>query len=200
MTLTDGDPVSGFLLSPRRDIRTRNKLKSPFRIPFTVSPVTLVVIFFGCLSFLSCSTEEAALDAGIQDNGGAAAAVPHPVGAIPPGGGGGGSEAAAEPAAHLASPPPQNVAAAAGDAAGAVAKPGESPEDDAFLQSVSLSQPFVHAFVASLSVIVVSELGDKTFFIAAIMAMKHARSTVFAGAIAALGIMTLLSALGGTLG
>ena len=47
--------------------------------------------------------------------------------------------------------------------------------------------------------ILVSEIGDKTFFIAAIMAMKHARSTVFAGAIAALGIMTLLSALGGTL-
>ena len=37
---------------------------------------------------------------------------------------------------------------------------------------------FVHAFIASLSVIVVSEIGDKTFFIAAIMAMKHSRSTV----------------------
>ena len=37
---------------------------------------------------------------------------------------------------------------------------------------------FVHAFLASLSVIVVSEIGDKTFFIAAIMAMKHSRSIV----------------------
>lgn len=37
---------------------------------------------------------------------------------------------------------------------------------------------FLHAFFASLSVIVVSEIGDKTFFIAAIMAMKHSRSTV----------------------
>lgn len=37
---------------------------------------------------------------------------------------------------------------------------------------------FLHAFIASLSVIVVSEIGDKTFFIAAIMAMKHSRSTV----------------------
>lgn len=52
---------------------------------------------------------------------------------------------------------------------------------------------FLHAFIASLSVIVVSELGDKTFFIAAIMAMKHPRLTVFIGAISALALMTLLS-------
>ncbi|KAF3835120.1 hypothetical protein F7725_027678 [Dissostichus mawsoni] len=32
---------------------------------------------------------------------------------------------------------------------------------------------FIHAFVASISVIIVSELGDKTFFIAAIMAMRY---------------------------
>lgn len=52
---------------------------------------------------------------------------------------------------------------------------------------------FLHAFLASLSVIVVSELGDKTFFIAAIMAMRHPRLTVFAGAIGALAVMTILS-------
>ena len=52
---------------------------------------------------------------------------------------------------------------------------------------------FVHAFVASLSVIIVSELGDKTFFIAAIMAMRHARITVFVGALGALAVMTVLS-------
>lgn len=34
---------------------------------------------------------------------------------------------------------------------------------------------FFHAFAASVSVIIVSELGDKTFFIAAILAMKHSR-------------------------
>ncbi|KAL7297705.1 hypothetical protein TKK_0008742 [Trichogramma kaykai] len=56
---------------------------------------------------------------------------------------------------------------------------------------------FIHAFVASLSVILVSELGDKTFFIAAIMAMKHPRLTVFAGAISALALMTILSVLFG---
>ncbi|PSN40184.1 Transmembrane protein 165 [Blattella germanica] len=52
---------------------------------------------------------------------------------------------------------------------------------------------FIHAFVASLSVIVVSELGDKTFFIAAIMAMRHPRLTVFLGALSALALMTVLS-------
>lgn len=36
------------------------------------------------------------------------------------------------------------------------------------------------------SVILVSEIGDKTFFIAAIMAMRNDRLVVFAGAIAAL--------------
>lgn len=50
-----------------------------------------------------------------------------------------------------------------------------------------------HAFFASLSVIIVSELGDKTWFIAAIMAMRHSRLTVFMGAISALALMTVLS-------
>lgn len=52
---------------------------------------------------------------------------------------------------------------------------------------------FFHAFAAALSVILVSEIGDKTFFIAAIMAMRHPRLTVFAGAIFALALMTVLS-------
>uniref|UniRef100_A0A182MAI1 GDT1 family protein n=1 Tax=Anopheles culicifacies TaxID=139723 RepID=A0A182MAI1_9DIPT len=56
---------------------------------------------------------------------------------------------------------------------------------------------FVHAFAASFMVIIVSELGDKTFFIAAIMAMRHPRLTVFAGAITALALMTVLSVLFG---
>lgn len=37
---------------------------------------------------------------------------------------------------------------------------------------------FTHAFLASISMIIVSEIGDKTFFIAAIMAMKHSRYSV----------------------
>lgn len=56
---------------------------------------------------------------------------------------------------------------------------------------------FTHAFIASLSVIIVSELGDKTFFIAAIMAMRHSRIVVFTGAILALIVMTIISVLFG---
>ncbi|CAF0876015.1 unnamed protein product [Rotaria sordida] len=58
---------------------------------------------------------------------------------------------------------------------------------------------FIHAFIASISVIIVSELGDKTFFIAAIMAMRYARLIIYAGAMGALGTMTILSALLGNI-
>ncbi|XP_062306434.1 transmembrane protein 165 [Osmerus eperlanus] len=56
---------------------------------------------------------------------------------------------------------------------------------------------FIHAFVASFSVIIVSELGDKTFFIAAIMAMRYNRFTVLVGAMLSLSFMTCLSVLFG---
>lgn len=42
--------------------------------------------------------------------------------------------------------------------------------------------------------IVVSEIGDKTFLVAALMAMKHDRMVVFSAAFAALLVMTVLSA------
>jgi len=58
---------------------------------------------------------------------------------------------------------------------------------------------FIKEIFASISVILVSEIGDKTFFIAAIMSMKHPRLTVYTGAISALGLMTLLSALLGNI-
>lgn len=53
------------------------------------------------------------------------------------------------------------------------------------------------AFTAGLLLITVSELGDKTFFIAAILAMRHSRRLVFIGATAALALMTVLSVLFG---
>ncbi|XP_042871917.1 transmembrane protein 165-like [Penaeus japonicus] len=56
---------------------------------------------------------------------------------------------------------------------------------------------FMHAFIAALSMIIVTELGDKTFFIAAIMAMNHPRVTVFAGAMMALTAMHVMSAMFG---
>lgn len=71
---------------------------------------------------------------------------------------------------------------------------GDSPTSEQTAgDTPTVSLGFVHAFVASLSVIVVSELGDKTFFIAAIMAMRHSRITVFTGALSALALMTVLS-------
>ena len=53
---------------------------------------------------------------------------------------------------------------------------------------------FMPAFINSVMMIWATEIGDKTFFIAAIMAMRHNAAVVFAGAIAALAIMTVLSA------
>jgi putative Ca2+/H+ antiporter (TMEM165/GDT1 family) len=52
-------------------------------------------------------------------------------------------------------------------------------------------------FTAALLLITVSELGDKTFFIAAILAMRHSRRLVLIGAIAALAAMTIISVVAG---
>ncbi len=49
----------------------------------------------------------------------------------------------------------------------------------------------------ALLVILVTELGDKTFFIAAIMAMRYGRMVVYAGAMGALGLMHVLSCIMG---
>ena len=49
--------------------------------------------------------------------------------------------------------------------------------------------------MVSLAVIIVSEIGDKTFFIAAILAMTNNKLVVFVGALSALYLMTILSAL-----
>lgn len=52
-------------------------------------------------------------------------------------------------------------------------KKEEKPEKAERKKRPSLG--FFHGFAASVSVIIVSELGDKTFFIAAILAMKYSR-------------------------
>ncbi|KAF7194818.1 GCR1-dependent translation factor 1 [Pseudocercospora fuligena] len=51
-----------------------------------------------------------------------------------------------------------------------------------------------HSFVLSFTMIIFSEIGDKTFLVAALMAMRHARLLVFSAAISALIAMTVLSA------
>lgn len=70
-------------------------------------------------------------------------------------------------------------------------QPANSKKSDGFMGA---SGSFFHGFIATLSVIIVSELGDKTFFIAAIMAMRNPRWTVFIGAMSALGLMHVMSA------
>lgn len=49
------------------------------------------------------------------------------------------------------------------------------------------------AFLTSFSMILVSEIGDETFIIAALMAMRHPKSIVLSGALSALIVMTVLS-------
>lgn len=51
-----------------------------------------------------------------------------------------------------------------------------------------------HSFTMSASMILFSEVGDKTFLIAALMAMKHPRITVFSAALSSLAVMSVLSA------
>ncbi len=51
-----------------------------------------------------------------------------------------------------------------------------------------------HSFVLSLTMILFSEIGDKTFLVAALMAMRHPRILVFSSAFSALILMTVLSA------
>jgi len=54
--------------------------------------------------------------------------------------------------------------------------------------------PLGESFRSSFAMILVTEFGDKTFFIAALLAMRHDRLAVFAGAFGALVGMTVLSA------
>ncbi|PCH32972.1 UPF0016-domain-containing protein [Wolfiporia cocos MD-104 SS10] len=52
----------------------------------------------------------------------------------------------------------------------------------------------LHVLVRSFAMIIFSEIGDKTFLIAAILAMRHPRLVVFMGAFASLVLMSFLSA------
>ncbi|KAF9038983.1 UPF0016-domain-containing protein [Hymenopellis radicata] len=52
----------------------------------------------------------------------------------------------------------------------------------------------LQALIQAFAMIIVSEIGDKTFLIAAILAMRHPRMTVFLGAFGSLVVMSVLSA------
>ena len=51
---------------------------------------------------------------------------------------------------------------------------------------------FWKGFTSSTAMIIATEIGDKTFFIAAVLSMRHSRLSVFSGAILALICMTIL--------
>ena len=55
------------------------------------------------------------------------------------------------------------------------------------------ADPGLAAFGSSLTAITLAELGDKTFFMALILAVRHRPRWVFIGAFAALTVVTLLS-------
>ena len=57
-----------------------------------------------------------------------------------------------------------------------------------------LIQP-LHSFLLAFTMIIFSEIGDKTFLVAALMAMKYPPFLVFTAAFAALFVMTILSAM-----
>lgn len=65
----------------------------------------------------------------------------------------------------------------------------------ALFEKLKRSLRVLTAFTSGFLLITVSELGDKSFFIAALLSMRHSRRVVFAGVMAALVAMTLLSVL-----
>jgi uncharacterized membrane protein len=54
------------------------------------------------------------------------------------------------------------------------------------------TKDFLKALFSSFSAIIATEIGDKTFFIAAVLSMRNDRIAVFGGAILALIVMTIL--------
>jgi putative Ca2+/H+ antiporter (TMEM165/GDT1 family) len=68
--------------------------------------------------------------------------------------------------------------------------PTSNLDDDADSGAI---QP-LHSFVLAFTMIIFSEIGDKTFLVAALMAMRHPRLLVFSAAFSALAVMTVLSA------
>lgn len=75
------------------------------------------------------------------------------------------------------------------DAGAAAAAWGARPK----LRAGGNPHKFWSGFVSGILTIWATEIGDKTFFIAAILSMKKDRVVVFAGAIGALIVMTVLS-------
>lgn len=72
------------------------------------------------------------------------------------------------------------------DPYGSTKSSSQQQEEDAVNQSYN-------SLIMSISMIVVSEIGDKTFLIAALMAMRNSRFIVFSAGFSSLVVMTILS-------
>lgn len=71
--------------------------------------------------------------------------------------------------------------------------------DDEEEPEIPVTDQFWPSFATAFLVILVSELGDKTFLIAAILAMRHSRLVVAGAGLLALALMTVISAAFGLL-
>ena len=98
------------------------------------------------------------------------------------------AEAEPEPAAGAATIPQRDAGAGAG------ATPKKAGGIGWFLPTKADEEnlSFTAGFSSSVAMIIATEIGDKTFFIAAVLSMRNARSAVFGGAILGLIIMTIL--------
>jgi len=132
---------------------------------------TLFALF--ALAFTFCLASEASTDSNpIEVNDLAAISIP---------------EAATFPKANTNDDGLAKEEASSTDADGDDANDdGEDNEDEILIGQSE-------AFLQSLLMIFATEIGDKTFFIAAIMAMRHSRGVVLLGALGALWVMTVMS-------
>ena len=74
--------------------------------------------------------------------------------------------------------------------------PGSGPGLGAWFKAQYADQTsFISGLVTSFLVILFIEVGDRTYFIAALMSVKHSRRVVFFGAFSALAVMTIVSTL-----
>jgi putative Ca2+/H+ antiporter (TMEM165/GDT1 family) len=74
--------------------------------------------------------------------------------------------------------------------------PGYGPGLGAWFKAQYADQTsFISGLVTSFLVILFIEVGDRTYFIAALMSVKHSRRVVFFGAFSALAVMTIVSTL-----
>ncbi|GAD92323.1 UPF0016 domain protein, putative [Paecilomyces variotii No. 5] len=95
-------------------------------------------------------------------------------------------------------PPPKSPAPVKGDQLAidtAKSSKGKSSSLDATIpmEESGVISP-IHSLILSFTMIIFSEIGDKTFLVAALMAMRHPRLLVFSAAFSALITMTVLSA------